>query len=116
MNIEEKRALAQAVIDADSACPEFKEVAQNYLDAIGTDMEKQAAKTLVEEAAEDIQPIGNALAFFASEKAKEFFGEELQAQMVEKAKAVIASGGQYCFCAGCTAAKAIIDARDELMG
>ena len=116
MTIDEKKALAQAVIDADSACPEFKEAAQNYLKAIGTDDEKLAAKTLVEEAAEDIQPIGNSLAFFASDRGREFFGEELQAQMVEKAKEVIAAGGQYCFCPGCMAAKALIDARDEFIG
>ena len=115
MTIDEKRALGQAVLDADSACPEFKEVAQNYLDAIGTENEKAAAKALIEEAAEDIQPIGNALAFFASDAGKAHFGEELQAKLVEKAKEVIATGGQYCFCAGCTAAKAIIDAREELV-
>jgi len=115
MTIEEKKALAQAVLDADSACPEFKEVAQKYIDAIGTENEQAAGKALVEEAAEDIQPIGNSLAFFSSEMGKEFFGEELQAQMIQKATEVIASGGQYCFCPGCTAAKAIIDAREELL-
>ena len=38
------RDLAQAVIDAQSACKEFKEAAQNYIDSIGTDKEAEAAK------------------------------------------------------------------------
>ena len=116
MNIEKKREMAQAFIDAGSACPEIKEAAQNYIDAIGTDKEQEAAKALVAEAAEDIQPIENSLAFFSSDAGKAHFGEELAAQLVKKAEEVISEGGKYCFCEACTAAKALLDVKEEFIG
>ncbi len=106
------REMAQAVIDAPSACPEFKEAAQNYLDAIGTDGEKKAAEILVAEAKEDISPIDGTIAFFATDMAKEIFGEEVAAQKLAHAKEIKAQGAIYCDCPGCVAAKAIIDNKD----
>ncbi len=113
MNIEEKRALAQSAIDAASSCPEFKEAAQNYISALGTDGEATAAAALVAEAKEDISPIDGTIAFFGSDMAKQIFGEELAAEKLAHAKEIKAKGAVYCDCPGCLAAKAIIDAEAE---
>ncbi|MBQ8981517.1 MAG: molecular chaperone Hsp90, partial [Eubacterium sp.] len=86
------KAMAQAVLDAPSACPEFKEAAQKYIDAIGTDAEKDAAAALVAEAKEDISPIDGTIAFFATDMAKDIFGADLAAQKLAHAKEIKEQG------------------------
>ena len=103
------KAMAQAVLDAPSACPEFKEAAQKYIDAIGTDAEKDAAAALVAEAKEDISPIDGTIAFFATDMAKDIFGADLAAQKLAHAKEIKEQGAIYCDCPGCTAAFEIIN-------
>ena len=104
-----KKELAQAVLDAPSACAEFKEAAQNYINAIGTENENSAWDNLVAEAKEDISTIDNTIAFFESDMAKQIFGEEIAAQKLAHAKEIKANGAIYCDCPGCTAALAIIN-------
>ncbi|MBQ8077704.1 MAG: molecular chaperone Hsp90 [Eubacterium sp.] len=103
------KAMAQAVLDAPSACPEFKETAQNYINAIGTDAEKDAATALVAEAKEDISPIDGTIAFFATDMAKDIFGADVAAQKLAHAKEIREQGAIYCDCPGCTAALEIIN-------
>ena len=103
------KELAQAVINAVSACQEFKEAAQNYLDSIGTDNEKEAGKILVAEAKEDIAPIDGTIAFFESDMAKQIFGEEAAKEKLAHAIQIKDEGAVYCDCPGCTAAKNIIE-------
>ena len=107
-----KKELANAVLEAVSACPEFKEAAQAYLDSIGTEKEAQAGKNLVAEAEEDICSIDNTIEFMQTDLAKQIFGAELANEKYEHAKEVKANGGAYCDCPGCLAAKAIIDNKD----
>ncbi|MBE6720736.1 MAG: molecular chaperone Hsp90 [Ruminococcaceae bacterium] len=102
------KELAQAVLDAPSACPEFKEAAQNYLNAIGTDDEKKAGEILVTEAEEDISPIDGTIEFFATDMAKDIFGAEVAAQKLAHAKEIKEQGAIYCDCPGCKAALDII--------
>lgn len=104
-----KRELAQAVLNAESACPEFKEAAKIFIDAIGKDNENEAGKNLVAEAKEDINPIDSTIAFFESDMAKEIFGEDIAKQKLDHAKEIKDMGALYCDCPGCTAAKNIID-------
>lgn len=103
------KELAQAVLDAPSACPEFKEAAQNYLNAIGTDDEKKASEILVAEAEEDISPIDGIIEFFATDMAKDIFGAEVAAQKLAHAKEIKEQGAIYCDCPGCKAALDIIN-------
>lgn len=114
MTIEEKKALAQAAIDAGSSCAEFKAAAQNYIDALGTSGEKAAAAALVAEAKEDINLIDDTIAFLKSEMAVKIFGAELAPVKLAEAEAHKANGGIYCDCPGCAAAEAIINAEAEL--
>ncbi len=105
----EKITLAKNVLEAVSACPEFKAAAQAYLDAADTGREAEAWAMLKAEAKEDISPIDGTIAFFETDTAKEIFGEEIAAQKLSHAKEIKAQGAEFCDCPGCVAAKAIID-------
>jgi hypothetical protein len=107
-----KKELALGVLDAQSACPEFKQAAKNLLDAIGTDKETEAGKILVAEAEEDICFIDGTIEFFGSEMGIKLFGAEIAKAKLEAAKEAKANGAVYCNCPGCTAAKNIIDNKD----
>jgi len=107
-----KKELALGVLDAQSACPEFKQAAQNLLDATGTDKEAEAGRILVAEAEEDINLIDGTIAFFESEAASRIFSPEIAKEKLEAAKQAKANGAVYCNCPGCTAAKNIIDNKD----
>jgi hypothetical protein len=109
------KEMAQAVLDAPSACPEFKEAAQKYLDAIGTPDEKKMAEILVAEAEEDISPIDGTIAFFVTDMAKEIFGEDVAAQKLAHAQEIKAQGALYCDCPGCTVALDILEFKNELL-
>ncbi|MBQ9516637.1 MAG: molecular chaperone Hsp90 [Eubacterium sp.] len=106
------KELAQAVLDAVSACPEFKQAAQNYIDTIGTDKEAEAGKILIAEAEEDIASIDNTIAFFQSDMAAQIFGADIAAEKLAHAQQIKADGAIYCDCPGCTAALAIIKNKD----
>ena len=103
------KELAQAVLDAPSACTEFKEAAQNYIDAIGSENEAEAVKALVAEAEEDICSIDDVIGFFKSDMAAQVFGAEVATQKLAHAQEIKANGAIYCDCPGCTAALAIIN-------
>ncbi len=114
MTAEMKNELVQAVLDAPSACPEFKECAKAYLEASDSD-KSEKAKILIAEAKEDINPIDGTIEFFASDMGKSFFGDEVAAQKLAHAKEIKAQGALYCDCPGCTAAKALIDNEEEFL-
>ena len=107
-----KKELAQAVLEAQSACPELKEAAQSFIDSTGTENEKEAGRILVAEAEEDICFIDGTIAFFESDMAKQIFGEEDAGEKLAAAKEAKANGAVYCNCPGCTAAKGIIDNKE----
>jgi hypothetical protein len=112
MNIEKKNELAQAVLDAVSACPEFKAAAKAYLDASDAD-KSEKAKALITEAKEDIALIDGTIDFFGTEMAVKIFGADVAARKLAHAKDIKANGAIYCDCPGCTAAKALIDNEKE---
>ena len=107
-----KKDLAMAVLDAQSACPEFKQAAKDFIDSIGTDKEAEAGKALLEEAKEDICFIDGTIEFFKSEMAVKIFGAEIAKDKLEKAEEAKANGAVYCNCPGCSAAEAIINNKD----
>lgn len=107
-----KKEMAQAAVDAPSACKEFKEAAEAYLAAIGSVDETEKGKILVAEAEEDICTNDGVMGFFSSDRAKGIFGEDKAKAMYEHHKALLESGVKYCDCPACTAAKQIIDNKD----
>ena len=99
---------------APSCCAELKAAAQKYLDAAGTDGQKQAAEELVAELKEDVCRLADVREFFASEAGAKVFGAEKAAQMTALADAKLAAGETTCFCPACQAGKAILDAEEQL--
>ena len=115
----EKRDLVienvKAVIAAPSCCPELKEAAQHYLNALNTAKEKKAGQKLVAELEEDVQDIETVLTFFSSPAGVKAFGAEPAAALTKQAKKVIADGGKYCFCPACTAGREILEMKEVLL-
>ena len=107
-----KKDLALAVIEAQSACPEFKQAAKDFIESIGTEKEAEAGKILLAEAEEDICFIDGTIEFFKSEMAKQIFGEEGAREKLASAEEAKANGAVYCNCPGCSAAEAIINNKD----
>ena len=102
------------LIAAPSCYSGLKDVAQEYLAAVGTASEKAAGKKLIAELEEDVGTIDQVMAFLNSEKAIEILGKETASSMLEQGKKVKAAGGKYCFCPACVAGKAILDIKDEI--
>ena len=82
-------------------CDELKEAAQNWLDSIGTDKEKEAGKKYVLELQDSIVPVDGMLAFLPTDEAN---AKELKAQ-----------GIVNCDCPACTSASAVLELKDEIL-
>lgn len=85
-------------------CDELKEAAQNWLDAIGTDKEKEAGKKYVLELQDSIVTVDGMLAFLPTDEAKAKFGEKIANRFYEHAKKLKIQGVVNCGCPACTAA------------
>ncbi len=115
MELEKKKELVQAVLDAPSACAELKEAAAKWMGAAGTDKEKEAGNILIAELEDDVMPIDAVIGFFGSKAAEGIFGAEKAAGIKAHMEEVKAAGGRYCDCPACTAGKAILDVKKEFM-
>lgn len=88
---------ANALIAASMTYEGAKKVAQEWLDAVGTDAEAEATKKLVAEAEADIMPIDGLIAFAGSEGAAAVFGDNAP-NVLAHAKSIKEAGGRYCDC------------------
>lgn len=102
------------VVAAGSCCAELKAAGQEWLDAVGTPQQKEAAERLVKELEEDVQSLDATMDFLKSQAAVDFLGAETVAQMTEQGKKVKASGGKYCFCPACQGGVEILARKEEL--
>ena len=105
-----------AVVAAPSSCPELKEAANQWLAAVGTDAQEEAAKNLVAELEEDVMTTQNLLDMVTSERGKQIFGEAQAAQIAEEARQMLAAGQTVCPCPGCQAGHAVLEVKEELFG
>ncbi len=105
----------KGLISAPSCCAEAKEAGRNWLDALGTDKEKETAKILIAELEEDIMPIEGLIAFAGSEAGAQVFGAEKAKEVLAHAEELKASGAKYCDCAACTACEAILEKKEALL-
>ena len=103
------------ILASSSSCPELKEAAQKYMDALDTPEEKAAGRALIAELEEDVQDIDTALEFFSSDAGKKHLGEINAAFLVITARHVKAEGGKACPCGACTAGQAILDKKEVLL-
>lgn len=100
---------------APSCYPGLREVAQKWLDSLGTVNEKAASRTLVESIKECLTPIDALVAFAHSDHAKAIFGDEGAKKFAAHADELKASGAKYCDCGACTPGLAILKRKAELV-
>lgn len=105
--MNEVKAKVQEMIAAPSCCTELKAAGQAWLDAVGTEKEKEMTTKLLAEIDADIMPIDGLIAFAGSEMGKKIFGEEGAAKVLAHGQEIKAAGGKYCDCAACSAALAV---------
>lgn len=96
-------------------CDELKEAAQNWLDSIGTDKEKEAGKKYVLELQDSIVTVDGMLEFLPTDEAKAKFGEETASKFYEHAKELKTQGVANCDCPACIAASAVLEVKDEIL-
>ena len=109
MTKQELIETAKTMIAAPSCCQPLKTAAQAWIDAVGTAGEKAAADALLAELKEDVCTIDDALGFFGSPRAVEYFGEEKAKELDAQAKQVKADGGKWCFCPACAAGAKLLE-------
>ena len=114
MTLNEKRELVNAVINSQTACPELKLAAKEYLEAAGTEKENESAKALIAELEEDVNGIDDTIAFFKSDFARSIFGEETENKLSAALKAK-ENGDTVCICDGCRAGYEILKVKDEFL-
>jgi len=106
---------SRALMAAPSCCPEARAAAQAWLDASGTENEQAETKKYLAELAEDIVPIDGLIAFASSPAAAAHMGEAAAKGLLAHAQQIKAAGAQYCDCPACTAARAILAKKAELL-
>lgn len=111
----EKAIERTKVLLSNWCCDELKDVAQNWLDSIGTDKEKEAGKKYVLELQDSIVTVDGMLAFLPTDEAKAKFGEETANKFYEHAKELKAQGVANCDCPACTAASAVLEVKDKIL-
>ena len=93
--------LAKKMIAAPSCYSGLKEVGQNWIDSVGTDGEKAAAKKLIAELEGDVTDIDHLVAFAHSEIPVQMFGAEGAKNFAAHADELKASGAEFCDCGAC---------------
>ena len=104
------------LMNAFSCSEEAKASAQAWLDAVGTDHEKEATRKYIADLDGDIVPIDMLIETAESERGVQIFGSAEQAKKVEAhAKEIKAAGAKHCDCPACSAAAAIVEKKAELL-
>lgn len=104
-----------ALIAAPSCSAEAKAAAEKWLAAVGTAEEKEATKAYLAELEADIMPIDGLIGFAGSEAGVGVFGAEMAKNILAHAKEIKAAGAAYCDCPACSAVKAILDKKAEML-
>ena len=95
-----------ALMAAETCNGETKQAAQAWLDAVGTDREKEETGKYLRELEEAATTIDELIAFAESAAGKGVFGEGAP-KVAQQARRAKQAGAKYCFCPACTAAAAI---------
>lgn len=103
------------LINAASCSKEAKEAAEAWLAAVGTEGEAAETKKYIAELEEDIVTIDGLIALAGSDAGVQVFGADLAKNILAHAKEIKAAGAAYCDCPACTAVKAILDKKAELL-
>ena len=88
-NLEKKNQIIEnvkAVIAAPSCCSELRSIAEEWLNAVDTDTEKEMSAKLIAELEEDVCSLDDVLIFFESEQGAQILGAEAAAANAEAAR------------------------------
>ena len=96
------------LMDAPTCSREAGEAARRWLEAVGTESEKEETRRYIEELEADILPVDTLIAFAQSEQGAAYFG-------AETAAGIAAHGALYCDCPACAAAAAILEKKAALL-
>ena len=94
---------------------ETKEAAQRWLDAVGTDGEKEETRKYIEELEADIMPIDTLIGFAQSEKGIAYFGAETAANIAAHAREIKEAGARYCDCPACAIVAEILEKKNKIL-
>ena len=103
------------LINAPTCSAETKESAERWLNAVGTDNEKEETIRYIAELEADIMPIDNLINFASSEKGKEYFGADNASSIEKHAIQIKANGAKYCDCPACLIVSDILDRKNEML-
>lgn len=93
----------------------LKTAANEWLESIGTSDEKKAIQNYVDLLQESIVDIGTVINVFTSEGVIEKFGAERASQIASHAKEIKAKGAKWCDCPACSAAKEVLNYKEDLL-
>ena len=102
------------LMDAPTCSREAGEAARRWLEAVGTESEKEETR-YIEELEADIMPVDTLIAFAQSEQGAAYFGAETAAGIAAHAMEIKAAGALYCDCPACAAAAAILEKKAALL-
>lgn len=109
-----KRAEQGKEVMAAPSCYEgLKPICENYLKAVGTAGEKEAADQLKKALKADVNSIDEVIPFFESEEGEKIFGKDTAAHLAAAAKEAKEKGVKYCICPACTAGGWLLDHESE---
>ena len=103
------------LMDAPTCSREAGEAARRWLEAVGTESEKEETRRYIEELEADIMPVDTLIAFAQSEQGAAYFGAETAAGIAAHAMEIKAAGALYCDCPACAAAAAILETKAALL-
>ena len=113
--LDEVVRLTKELMEAPSCSSEAKQAAQQWLDSLGTDAQKEQTKLFLAELEEDIVTSDGLIDFAQSEHGISLFGAEAAKNMEAHAREIKKAGAKYCDCPACAAAEKILGPRDELL-
>lgn len=93
----------------------LRTAANEWLNALGTDKEKEAGKKYVAVLEDSVVDIDTVINLFSSEAGIKKFGAEKAAEIASHAKDVKARGGKWCDCPACTAAREVLKYKDDIL-
>lgn len=101
----------------DTHCYEgLRTAANEWLESVGTNKEKEASKKYVEVLQDSIVDIDTVIKLFDSDRGREKFGEKMANEIASHAKEIKAKGAKWCDCPACTAAMEVLKYKEDLLG
>lgn len=93
----------------------LKSAANEWLESIGTEKEKNASEKYVELLEDSIMDIDAVINLFSSDIGINKFGADMASQIASHAKEIKANGAIWCDCPACSTALEILKYKEDLL-